>query len=223
MKNRRLNVLFIAIIALAAMPQALQDARSLVSAAHERAENEFWSVFLSYQMPEANSAATKGGSQLALRQQASCPLQRRAAERVEVARNSQSSEAPAQVRAKGEARRAKAQANPNVPETVEPAVDNVEALASEYAYTYTVRPVVFSEEEQKALKAASLHARDTEKQADSDSKASLASFLQENQNMRIRVKQLMGLDKLQRQRNRDTRDRIETIDPASAANPIGSM
>jgi phosphotransferase system HPr-like phosphotransfer protein len=191
-------------------------------AAHERAENEFWSVFLSYQMPGANGAATKGGSQLmdARRRQETCPLQRQSAQPVEVARNSQSSQA--QVRAKREARRSSVQANSAAaPETVESASDDAEATAS--LYTYTVRPVVFSEKEQKALKAAGMHARDTEKLADLASKATLASFLQENQNMRIKARQLMDMDKLQRQRNRYTRDRIESSDETPAPNPIGSM
>ncbi|HEY0320450.1 MAG TPA: hypothetical protein VGC66_05710 [Pyrinomonadaceae bacterium] len=223
MKNRRLNVLFIAIIALAAAPQALQDAHRLVNAAHERAENEFWSVFLSYQIPEANGAQTKGSTGLSAgtRQpetKDTCPLQRAIAQPVEVARNSRSNEAPAQLRAKREARRAGAQAvNPDAPQTVEPAPVSDEEVAA----VYTVRPIVFTEEEQKVLKSAGLHARDTEKVADNASKATMASFVQENENVQIKARQLMQMDKLlQRQRTRSNRDRAEsnnmpTLNPAN--------
>ncbi|MCA1557505.1 MAG: hypothetical protein LC731_03075, partial [Acidobacteria bacterium] len=62
MKNRRLNVLFMALIALAAAPQAFWDAHRLANAAQERVESEFWSVFLSYQMPGSNGGDRGGVS-----------------------------------------------------------------------------------------------------------------------------------------------------------------
>jgi hypothetical protein len=216
--------LFIAIIALAAAPQALLDAHRLVSAAQERAETEFWSVFLSYQTPAANGTEKRAATELvaARRRQEekdACPLQRTPERAVRVASDSQSNDGAARARAAGaEAVRASAKANRSVPQTVEADFDDGE----EVARVFTVRTVGFTEKEQKALGAAGLHARDTEKIVDAASRASLASFSQGKENLQIKMKQMMEMDKLLRQRPRSNRDRSESFE-VPTPNPIGSM
>lgn len=221
MKNRRLNVLFIAIIALAAAPQAFHDAQRLVKAAHERAETEFWSVFLSYQVPESNEAKTSGKIELvaARSQQAtteSCAIEPVAARSAEAIRYSRSNETRA--RAKAEARRTSAQENTDVTEMVEADFDS----ADEVAGVYTVRPVVFSEKEQKALRAAGVHARDAERASNAASKASIASFAP-GREAQMKIKQVMDMDKLMRQRNRNIKERGETLYDIQTPNTVGSM
>lgn len=221
MKNRRLNVLFIAIIALAAAPQALQDMGRLVSVAQERAETEFWSVFLSYQTTESKGAETRGATELVADRRSgstSCPLERVRLRVDGATRNSQSNENSTPARSSQQFKRASAKAQPAENQPVEQAVDD-EAVAS----LYRVRTFQFSEEERDASRAVSPHARDAEKLADVASKASLASFLPENENLQIRVKQVMEMDRALRQRVRFPRDRSESNDSLPAPNPTGSM
>jgi hypothetical protein len=222
MKNRRLNVLFIAIIALAAAPQAFNDAYRLVNAAQERAETEFWSVFLSYQMPEADGAKTSGRTELvaARRQQQeteACQLEGVVARSTESLRRRQSNQASPGTRVTNvETRRA--DAIPEAPETVEADFDNADEVAS----VYTARPVVFSEKELKALKSAGLHARDAEKIADAASKGSIASFVQGNESQ-IKIKQVMEMNNLQLLRPRNNKERGESVYEISTPNRVGSM
>ncbi|MBD0372078.1 MAG: hypothetical protein ICV60_14650 [Pyrinomonadaceae bacterium] len=222
MKNRRLNVLFIAIIALAAAPQAFYDAYRLANAAQERAESEFWSVFLSYQMPEADGAQTARATELmAARSQQpreACALERMAARASEAARSSQSNEtAPARVRViSAEAKGAKTILV--LPETVEADSDGADEVAS----ALPSRSVLFSEKEQKALRASGIHARDIERIADAASKASLASF-RENGGPEIKVRQAMEMDKLLRQKTRNSREKGESLYEFSTPNTVGSM
>jgi hypothetical protein len=224
MKNRRLNVLFIAIIALAAAPQALQDAHSLVNAAQERAETEFWSVFLSYQTPgpaiTEKSAATELVAARQPETKESCPVEQMAGRALKVVRDAEANDNAARVKIVNvEAMRASAKANKSVPETIEVNFADGESVAS----LYTVRAVAFSEKEQKGLNAACLHARDTERIADAASKAALASFIQGKENTQIKVKQLMEMDKLLRQRTRSMMDRGESVGEMPNPNPVGSM
>src|SRR5918997_1316772 len=123
MKNRRLNVLFIALIALAAAPQALLDVHRLANAAQERVESEFWSVFLSYQTP--SSEGTRGGVRQELVSapraegtDTACPLQQADASQMEVARVFRANDnAQTRARSNAEVRRDSAKAAPDVPET----------------------------------------------------------------------------------------------------------
>jgi hypothetical protein len=219
MKNRRLNVLFIAIIAVAAAPQALQDMGRLVSVAQERAETEFWSVFLSYQTTEAKPAETRSATELMADRRSgaanSCPLESVRLRVDGATRNSQSNENSTTARSSQQMKRASAKAQP----AENQAVNDDEMLAT----VYRVRTVEFSEEERDALRAVSPHARDAEKLTDVTSKASLASFLPGNENLQIRVKQAMEMDKALRQRVRFPRDRTESDDSIPAPNPNGSM
>ncbi|HEX8177045.1 MAG TPA: hypothetical protein VF543_18280 [Pyrinomonadaceae bacterium] len=221
MKNRRLNVLFIAIIALAAAPQAMHDAHRLVNAAQERAESEFWSIFLSYTSPEAGEAKSSGRSELIAarsRQETEevCPTERVVVRQAE-SRNSRPSEA--RMRARAEARRATSEDEENtvLPETVEADSDSRDEVAN----LYTVRPVIFSEREQTALRATGVHARDAEKIAEAASRGNLASFAP-GRETQLKIKQ-MEIDRLLRQRNRATRDRGESNYEIQTPNTVGSM
>jgi hypothetical protein len=223
MKNRRLNVLFIAIIAVAAAPQALQDMGRLVSVAQERAETEFWSVFLSYQTTEAKGTETRGATELMAARRSSavnsCPLERVRLRVDGATRNSQSNENSTPARSSQQVKKANAKAQPAGNQPVEQVVDGDETVAA----VYRVRTTEFSEEEKDALRAASLHARDTDKLADAASKTSLASFLPGTENLQIRVKQAMEMDRALRQRVRFPRDRSESDNSIPAPNPDGSM
>ena len=227
MKNRRLNVLFIAIIALAAAPQALQDIHRLANAVQDRAETEFWSVFLSYQTPAANGAETKGATELLATRGSgsmnSCPLERIGAQTKEATRNSQTNENSTPARSSQEIKRTSfgAQVAASAPIASQPVEPNPykETLAS----VYTVRAFEFSDEEKEALKALNLHARDTEKLADIASKASVAPFLPGDENLQIKMKQAVEMDKVLRQRVRYTRDRSESRNEIPAPNPNGGM
>jgi hypothetical protein len=217
MKNRRLNVLFIAIIAVAAAPQALLDAHRLANAAQERFETEFWNVFLSYQRPGANGAGA-GESRLlpsANQPDGACPLERMAAQPVMVARNSRSNEI--QSRANSEARRTKEITGE--PEQVEAPSDESAAVAD----VDTLPTVELSAKELNMLRGARLHARDTEKIADSTSRATLASFMQGDQDLRIKMREALEMDKFLRQRTRSLQERDEELDDISVPNPVGSM
>jgi uncharacterized membrane protein YqiK len=117
------------------------------------------------------------------------------------------------VRAKAEAKRAKAgaedTAQARIPEAVASA-DNVPAA-------------FFSEKEQKLLKSGALHGRDAEKLPDATSKAALASFIQGNEEFQIKVRQAMEMDKLLRQRTRNAKERTPSVDEIPMPNTIGSM
>lgn len=224
MKNRRLNLLFIAIMALAAAPQALQDARRLANAAQDRAETEFWSIFLSYQMPGAKSLEARGTTELvAMRRQGapdSCPLTVIPSRAAEAARASQANKSSTPARAIRETRRASSTAELAASQPVDPVFDD-ETLASLDA----VRRVGFSEEGKNRLRAAGPHARDTEKFADVATRAAFASFVPENENIQIRMKQALEMDKPLRRRIRYTRNRSDNADAADIPlpNPAGSM
>jgi hypothetical protein len=217
MKNRRLNVLFIAIIALASAPQALLDAHRLANAAQERFETEFWNVFLSYQMPGANSAEA-GASRLVPagnQRGGACPLERIPAQPVALARNSRSNEI--QLRANAEARRTRQSTS---------ATQKSEASSDESATATdvdTVPAIELSAKELKVLKAASLHSRDTGKIGDDAPGATLASFVQGSRDLRIKMREAMEMDKLLRQRTRSLREQDEELDEIPAPNPVGSM
>lgn len=221
MKNRRLNVLFIAIIALAAAPQALLDAHRLANAAQDRAETEFWSIFLSYQSQDAygTEKGAETGLEAARRREETgsrCLLEQKAEQPVEVARTSQSNESLGRVRAVNpETVRRSANADFNFPVTVEMDSDD-EAVAA-------VREMAFSNKEQKAMKSAGLHARDTEKVADNAPKAGLASLVQRNGEMQIKVRQLVEMDKLLREKIRYMEDSGEAGDDIPVPGPVGSM
>jgi hypothetical protein len=218
MKNRRLNVLFIAIIALAAAPQAWQDAHRLVNAAQERAETEFWSVFLSYRTPAAGDAEAVSASGLVASNrheaQGDCPLER--GKQSEAVRDSRKNESSTPTRVIRESRRASAKSDQDAPQAVEADLDE-ETIAS----MERVSTAAFAEKDKNALRAAGLHARDVEKIASLASRATLASFVQGNEDRQIKVKQLMEMDKFLRQRARY--DRPEPGDEIPAPNPVGSM
>lgn len=214
MKNRRLNVLFVAIIALAAAPQAFHDAHSLVDAAHERVETEFWSIFLSYHLPGTGEASTSGRTGLIAarsEREEDCPVE----PKVEV-RDSRSNET--RTRAKFEARRKSAPETSVAPETFTVSFDDEKEVAG----VYTVRPSVFSAKEIKMLKGAGLHSRDVEKVAEAASRASLASSLNEN-GMEMKSKQLIDMNKALRDRTRNVRDRNESLYEVQVPNRVGSM
>lgn len=216
MKNRRLNVLFIAIIALAAAPQAMHDAHQLVNTAQERAESEFWCIFLSYRSPEAGEAKSSAKTELVAsqgRQEEVCPTERIMVRQTEATREAQTGETRA--RAKAESRRTVAQEKSSRTEIVE--VYN----SNEVASVYDVRPVVFSEKEQKALKAAGLHARDVEKAAGAASRTSVASFAP-GSDMQMKLKQMSDMDKVLRQRTR-IKERGESLYEIQTPNTLGSM
>ncbi|HKS30738.1 MAG TPA: hypothetical protein VJS44_23245 [Pyrinomonadaceae bacterium] len=217
MKNRRLNVLFIAIIALAAAPQAMHDAHRLVNAAQERAESEFWSIFLSYTSPEAGEAKSSGKSELMAargrEEMEICPTERVVVRQSVAPRSSQPVETRA--RAKAEARRMPAEEKPEPSEAVDIASEEV-------ASVYEVRPVAFSEKEQEALKAAQLHARDVEKFAAAASRASVAAFAPGSE-PQMKMKLMGDVDKLLRQRTRNIKDRSEFTYEIQTPNTVGSM
>lgn len=218
MKNRRLNVLFIAIIALAAMPQAMHDAHRLVNAAQERAESEFWSIFLSYGSAEAGEAKTAGKTELlAARSRResleACPNEPAVVRQPEASRDF----AQTRPRAKAEARRTPPQEKSGGPETVEVDMDGSDEVV---ANVFTVRPVVFSEKEQKALRAAGVHARDAERIAGAASRTSVASFAPTKE---MQLKKVSDMDKLLRQRTRNLKERNEPLYEIQTPNTIGSM
>ena len=217
MKNRRLNVLFIAIIALAATPQAIQDVRRLVSAAQERAEVELLSVFLSYQTTgETDREAGNAKGLVADNRRetkASCSLDHSGqAGETRDSESKQSVGAPARINR--QARRVNAKA------------DSADAKPVQYVEEETVasvdviRTVAFSEKETRQLKAA-LHARDADKMADEASRAALASFVEGRENLQIKTRQLKDMDKLMRQRNRYIRG--EADEQLPPPNPVGTM
>lgn len=222
MKNRRLNVLFIAIIALAAAPQAMHDAHRLVNAAQERAESEFWSIFLSYTSPESGEAKAQSKSTLIAARKGQetkevCPTERVVIVRqAEASRDSQPGQARA--RAKAEARRtaAREEKDTSLPEMVEAASGN-----NEVANVYTVRPVTFSERERESLRAAGIHARDVEKIAEATSRGNLAAFAP-GRETQMKIKQ-MEMDRLLRQRPRTVRDKGEFVYDIQTTNTVGSM
>jgi hypothetical protein len=222
MKNRRLNVLFIAIIALAAAPQALHDAYRLVSAVQERAESEFWSVFLSYQMPESNGGARGGVRMLPAsgdgqQTEGACPLERIASRSMEASRGSQSNTAARARALNAEAKRASTKVDSDETEAI--ASDDVDEVASAEG----VPTVSFPAQEQKALRSSSPHARDAEKMADAASRASLASFMYNNEELQLKVKQIKDMDKLLRRRTPAPRGPVESFNTIPAPNTIGSM
>lgn len=227
MKNRRLNVLFIAVIALAAAPQALQDARQWANAAQERAETEFWSLFLSYQTPDSDGARAKGSSELfAMRRPdtaSRCPLRRIALPAIDETRRSEGAKDSTPAKAAKETRRVSAAnrgaaATTTISQQVRRDFDG-EALAS----AERARMFEFSEEEKEALRGAALHARQTEKITGLASKTDIASSVPRYENFQIRVKKTMELDKLLRQKALDKRERRETNDEIPTPGPIGSM
>jgi hypothetical protein len=207
MKNRRLNILFVAIIALAAAPQALQDAHRFANAAQERVEDEFWSVFLSSQMPEANASRQMDSPQRQLAPaelvadagasaSQNCPLER-VVENVEAVASAYKATAESQARPSRAVRRAAEKAQAESAEPQEAMVDDRQQVASLDA----VRRVEFTEKERSALEAARLHSREAEKAADVASKASaFASFADDDEGLQIKIKQTM--DKQMRVRTR---------------------
>jgi hypothetical protein len=204
MKNRRLNVLFIAIIALAAAPQALLDAHRLANAAQERFEVEFWNVFLSYQMPGASGAAESRLVPAVNKQESACPFENAPAQQpATVAVKSRSTDT--QLRSSAEARRAR-------DINIEPQKAEVAASDEEVAQVDEVPTVELSAKELKALRDARLHSRDTERAADAASRASIASFMQNNQELRIKMKEATEMDKLLRQRTRSLKERGADFD-----------
>lgn len=222
MKNRRLNVLFIALIALAAAPQAAHDVYRLVSAAQERAESEFWNIFLSYQMPESNGGDRGGVRMLpaAGREQqteGACPLERIASRSTEASRASQSSTAARARALNAEARRVSTKNDSDKAEAV--ASDDVDEVASAEGVRYVSLP----EQEQKALRSSRTHARDAEKIADAASRASLASFMENNEELQLKVKQIKDMDRLLRRRMPGLPDRIESFNTIPAPNTVDSM
>lgn len=227
MKNRRLNILFIALIALAAAPQAMHDLRSLVNAAQERAESEFWSVFLSYQSAEGNGSGrggARGNELIAARteKRSACPLQPAFESQPELVRSAESkpgAQPAARTRSNAEGKRTSARAEASAADTDNADVDDEEALAS-----VDVVPAVASEKVQTDLNSAGMHARDSERLANAAQKAALASFVQEKGDAQIKFRQLMEIDKALRQRNRNTRERTPLAPELPAVpNPGDSM
>jgi hypothetical protein len=223
MKNRRLNVLFIAVIALAAAPQALQDARQWANAAQDRAETEFWSIFLSYQTPAPEGARAKGSTELvAVRGGAQtgdkCPFKRIVMPAGET-RDSEGVKAAAPSKAAKETRGARLTPGAAGPGQVERDFDN-EAVASA---AQPVRVFRFSEGEKSALRASALHGRETERMTDVAMKPDIASSFPRYENIQIKVRQVMELDRPMRRKARDSRERSEPSDDLPVANPVGSM
>lgn len=212
--------MFVAIIALAAAPQALQDARRLANAAQQRAVDEFWSVFLSYNVPDANSPGTGGATELVADGGASatqsCPLERvvESAGRVTlISRGSAKSSLPKAAQA---GRRASAKAQPSSSETAEVSFD-----AEEIASLDAVRRVEVQEKEKSATSVSSLHARETERLAEATNRAALASFVDADEDLQVKIKQAMEMDKALRQRSRYNRS--EPGQGAPRPNPIRNM
>jgi hypothetical protein len=221
MKNRRLNILFIAIIALAAAPQAMHDVYRLVNAAQERAESEFWNVFLSYQMPESNGSERGGVRMLpaAGREQVegACPLERMASRSTEASRGSRSSTAARARALNAEAKRTSTKFDSDEAEAV--ASDDADEVASAEGVRYISLP----EQEQKALRTSRTHARDAEKIADAANRASLASFMENNEELQIKVKQMKDMDKLLRRRIPGMREPVESFNAIPAPNTADNM
>lgn len=207
MKNRRLNILFIALIALAAAPQAMHDLRSLANAAQERAESEFWSVFLSYQSQEENGTGrggARGNELIAARKEIrnACPLQQVMESQPQLVRSAEAKQSDTRARSNAEGKRTSTRTDASVPETVDAGVDEDESLASVDAL-----PTVASEKAEKALNSSGMHARDTERIAGAAQKAALASFDQEYGNLQLRFKQLMEIDRNLRPKGRNSKER----------------
>lgn len=208
MKNRRLNILFIALIALAAAPQAMHDLRNLVSAVQERAESEFWSVFLSYQSQEGNGTSrdgARGNELIAARteKRSACPVQlgESQPQLVRSAESKPSQQRDARSRSNAEGKRTSARAEASAPEADDADADVDESVASNDAL-----PSTASEKAEKALNSAGMHARDSERLANAAQKAALASFVDENGDLQIKFKQLMEIDRTLRQK-RNQRER----------------
>jgi hypothetical protein len=199
MKNRRLNVLFIAIIALAAAPQALQDARGLANVLHEQAETKFWNIFLSYQTPDAARSSELVARRGTVAREA-CPL-----ERMIVGNRAADSRSKAVTSNVAKEKNRVPVVTPNAvtPEPVEPVIED-EMLA----VSFVPRTIEFAEKEKNALKVAKLHGAELEKLADMAAKLSMASTLVPgDQNIQIRTKQAMEFDRLMRRRARNNRER----------------
>lgn len=208
MKNRRLNILLVAIIAVAAVPQALEDARNLVNAAHERAEMEFWSIFLSSRLPQGDNQKSLSRSALLASARKedgnNCPLERGSSDNEKVANASRTLRNTASPSRALDSSSAKARPA-SQSEDIDFDADAVEGKDETH-------PVLFSEREKTALRIASLHSRDAEKSAaakpSAAAKASLASsFSEEDEEARLRARRAAETDKATRQKIRYTRDR----------------
>lgn len=202
--------MFIAIIALAAAPQALQDARRLANAVQDRAESEFWSIFLSYQTPNSRGVEARGKTELlAARRsdgQSSCPLQRMAVQVVEAVSDSQTSRTLIRTRTLAESRPARAKAKQVItPEAVEPQADD-ETMAS----LAEARAIEFSERGKSALDGARPHARDSEKMSGALPKPAMAFSWQDNET-RIKVRPVMEINKFLRRKARDLKERNDVM------------
>lgn len=199
--------MFIAIIALAAAPQALQDARRLANAVEDRAQSEFWSIFLSYQTPSAKSTEARGKIELLAGRRSNdhsnCPLQRMVAQIAQTVSESKTGYTLIRARSLASNRRAKAQ--PVVtPQAEEPQTDD-EMIAS----LDTARPVEFSEREKSALNALRLHARDSEKLSGAFPKPSMAFYWQD-EDTQIKIRPVLDVNKLPRRKARDVKERNNT-------------
>lgn len=199
--------MFIAIIALAAAPQALQDARRLANAVEDRAESEFWSIFLSYQTTGAKGVEARGKTELLAERRSNahsqCPLQRMVAQVAQTASDSKPGYTLIRARSLAESRRAKAQ-QAITPQAVEPETDD-ETIAS----LDTPSTVEFSEREKSAFNAARPHARDFEKVSGAFPKPSMA-FNWQDEEMQMRVRPVLDVNRLLRRKARDVKERNNT-------------
>lgn len=219
MKKRRLNILLVAIVALAAAPQALHDAQRLVNAAQERAADHFWSVFLSYQTPGAgNRASTQQVADNRTAEHENCALERvvASAERDTIPQrrvgNSSSGRTLQAAARTGE------KADSQVSESVGPEFSAKELEGLEEAGRVLAR-------EKVAARVAGLHSGETGRALETASKARMSySFVQTNENL-MKMREAMELDKLRRKPVRYPMDVAEPGNPPVAPNPnpVGSM
>ncbi len=209
--------MLIAIVALAAAPQALHDAQRLVNAAQERATDHFWSVFLSYQTPGAENRVAP---QLVAdnRTDEACQLERivaGAARDASALRRGANSVQPKSLQA---AERTSEKAESLVSEAVAPDFSDKELEGLEEASR-----ALTGARERALARAAGLHSGDTGRALDAASKTTMSySYVQTGESMK-KVRQAMEMDKLMRQRARYPMDVAEPGNPPATPNPIGSM
>jgi hypothetical protein len=207
-------------MALAASPQALQDARRLVNATRERAEEHYWSVFLSYQTPSAeNRGATPYVADNRTKDDGDCPLERVAAgaeqKAIPLSRGGKSGPVralQAAGRTSEKARSIESVASNAVGEEKLAGLEKVEARST-------------AAQDRSALRAAGLHTGEIEREAAAASKASMAFSFSQIDEKTLKLRQIREMEKPLRQRTRYLMDITEPGSPPESANPnpVGSM
>ncbi len=207
MKNRRLNVLFVAIIALAAAPQALDDARHLMNSAQERIEAGFWNTFLSYRERSIEAGHTSPQPELiaAVRplDGEDCLFESEASTSAAAVRNaSRTIENPAPAQGRANPSRDNRALGLNVEE------ENFDFNFEKGDEPGAPQPVELTEQDKKAFRVAGLHALYAARVSDEVAKAAIASSLLERDEQ-LRTRMRRETDKLTRPKVRYLLDKGE--------------